>query len=73
MEKTIDDYIEERNELQLKAEGINKTIADNCWAELGVANRHIARVLSGEFRLEVVENEIIKCLSRTRKMFEPTE
>lgn len=61
---TIDDYIEQRNEIQLKAEALGKETADKCWAELGVANRHIERVLNGELRLAVVESEIQQCFRR---------
>jgi hypothetical protein len=66
---TIDDYIEQRNALYLKAENISKEAADTVWAELGVANRHIDRVLRGKlFTLPQVEKEIQDCLQRVRDL-----
>ena len=70
MPKTIDDYIEERNAIQLKAEPLGDKEANKCWAELGVANRHITRVLDGMFELGDVEKEIEACFHRVRKMYE---
>jgi hypothetical protein len=61
---TIDDYIEQRNAIQFKAEAISEEIAAKCWIELGVANRHIERVLNGLLSLPIVEQEIIRCLQR---------
>ncbi len=67
---TIDDYIEQRNHIQLIAEDQSEEIARKCWAELGVANRHIARVLDEQLPLGIVENEIVQCLQRVRKDFQ---
>ena len=71
---TIDDYIEQRNELYLKAESVDSAtgtpfgkkgpLADLIWTELGVANRHIERVLNGKIKLKFVEKEIDACLKR---------
>lgn len=63
----IEEYIEQRNEIQFQAEALGKELADKCWIELGVANRHIERVVSGIFPLQLVENEIVSCLQRVRK------
>ena len=60
----IDDYIKRRNDLQLKAEDVSEEAAQRCWTELGVANRHIERVLNGTLPLHVVESEIERCLQR---------
>lgn len=75
---TIYDYIEQRNDIQLKAETLGKELSDLCWTELGVANRHIERVLNGVLPLRFVEGEIIRCLKRVStdnrfKMREPGE
>lgn len=75
----IDDYIEERNEIGLLAEPGNagnkipdqkeaEAFAQRIWMELGVANRHIERVLKGTMSLSAVEGEIQSCLKRVRKM-----
>lgn len=66
---TIDNYIEQRNKIQLRAEAISKEVADKCWVELGVANRHIRRVLNGEVELAIVADEIEHCLRRVQKEF----
>lgn len=66
---TIDEYIERRNALQLRAENVDKETADRCWIELGVANRHIQRVLDGILTLNFVEDEIERCLQRVAKEF----
>lgn len=59
----IDELIERRNKLQLRAESLNESLARQCWERLGVANRHIERVLSGILALTYgVENEIIQCM-----------
>lgn len=65
---TIDDYIERRNAIQLRAENRSKEAADRTWVELGVANRHITRVIEGIFPLRLVEDEIEKCLTRVERM-----
>ena len=51
---TIDDYIERRNEIYLAAEAEGEAEGDRAWAELGVANRHIDRVLGGVLPLAAV-------------------
>jgi hypothetical protein len=61
---TIDDYIQQRNGIQLKAEAQGEEIAKNCWTELGAANRHIEHVITGKLKLSDVEHEIIACLRR---------
>jgi hypothetical protein len=73
---SIDEYIEQRNDIQLRAESLSKELADLCWIELGVANRHIERVVDEVLPLRFVENEIARCLERVRndnrfKMREP--
>jgi hypothetical protein len=50
-ELSIDDLIEERNKLHLEAEAVSEQCAQRRWIELGVANRHIARVLEGHLQL----------------------
>ena len=67
--KTIDDYIAERNEIQLRAENKSYDEGTRCWTELGVANRHIERVLNGVLPLRIVENEIAQCLDRARGIY----
>jgi hypothetical protein len=64
---TIDNYIEQRNDIQLRAEGVGKELADKCWVELGVANRHINRVIDEELPLSIVEDEIQKCFYRVKR------
>lgn len=64
---TIDDYIQQRNELQLIAEDTcsysSIDCADEMWVRLGVANRHIERVLTGQLPLTPgLEEEIQRCL-----------
>lgn len=49
---------------------MGQSIAARCWIELGVANRHIARVVDGEFHLAVVELEIQQCLRRVKQELE---
>lgn len=66
---TIDDYIKQRNDIQLRAEGISKEVADRCWTELGVANRHIERVVDEVLPLHIVSNEIESCFARVRREF----
>lgn len=66
---TIDDYISERNKVYLRVQAAGKEAADRCWTELGVANRHIERVLTGALHLRVVEREIAACLRRVEKLF----
>jgi hypothetical protein len=64
---SIDDYIQQRNEIMLAAENENQAVADRKWIALGVANRHIQRVLDGELSLTpAVEQEIQRCLESNR-------
>lgn len=63
---TLREYVEQRNELQRRAEARSKELADRVWAELGVLNRHIERVMKEQVRLEQVEGEMRKCLDRVR-------
>jgi hypothetical protein len=59
---TIDDLAQCRNALLLRAEGVSKKVADQCWTRLGVANRHIEGVLAGTFPLsQIVEDETVRC------------
>jgi hypothetical protein len=59
---TIDDFAQRRNALLLRAEGVSKKVADQCWTRLGVTNRHIEGVLAGIFPLSrIVEDEIVRC------------
>jgi len=61
-EKTIDDYVAKRNEIQLEAENIGDDAAAKMWSRLGVANRHIERVVSGRLELTpAVAAEIERC------------
>ena len=62
---TIDDYITRRNEIQLASEEVSEERAQACWASLGIANRHIERVLAGRLPFSLaVEKEIRECLTR---------
>jgi len=64
--KTIDSWIMLRNEVQFEAENMGEAVADECWRGLGVANRHIIRVVDGLLPLTpVLEREIEDCLERT--------
>lgn len=69
MPTTIDDYIERRNAIQLQAENKDEDTAKRCRIELGVANRHIARVLEGTLSLTAVESEIEATFRRVKRMF----
>lgn len=64
----IDGYIERRNAIQLRAENRSKEEADKTWAELGVANRHITRVIEGILPLPLAESEIENCLTRVERL-----
>jgi hypothetical protein len=61
-QRSIDDYIKQRNEIQLAAE--EKGNGDSCWIRLGPANRHIERVLAGSALTPAVEREIQNCFDR---------
>ena len=63
--QTIDDFIEERNNIVFDAEGCG--VGAECWIRLGVANRHIGRVLDGVFQLTPgIEKEMQRCMQDTR-------
>ena len=65
---TIDDLIQKRNQIQLTAETISEDIAQECWIKLGVANRHLERVIGGVFSLfPALEAEIDCCLMRAQE------
>jgi hypothetical protein len=65
---TIDELIDRRNECQLKAEAISEQAGADRWTALGLANRHIARVLENELPLTPgLENEILKCIDRVER------
>lgn len=60
---TIDDYIAKRNEIQLTAEAKGIKAGREQWTRLGIANRHISRVLEGILSLTpAIETEIQRCL-----------
>jgi hypothetical protein len=62
---TLDDYIAERNRIQLEAEAIGEEAGIERWVRLGVANRHIQRIIYGKLSLTpAVEEEIVECLRR---------
>lgn len=62
-ERPIDHYISRRNEIQLRAENISEEAGRQMWQRLGVANRHIDRVLTGQLPLTPsVAGEIERCL-----------
>jgi hypothetical protein len=64
----VDELIERRNAIQLKAELFGDTYANECWSRLGVANRHIQRICQGELTLVPgVRKEIEDCLERVQK------
>lgn len=57
------ELIERRNAIQIASGD-----SDRCWQMLGVANRHILRVIDGEFTLVPgVVREIEACFERTIK------
>lgn len=65
---TIEQWIERRNALQIRAEGRGSTMAETCWARLGILNRHITRVVSGQMALtEGLEREMAMCLDDAEK------
>jgi hypothetical protein len=64
----LEDYIQRRNTIQLRAE--TRGDGARCWTELGVANRHIERVVMGTLKLQQVEPEIVACLRRVEKLYE---
>jgi len=67
-EELIDQYIRRRNEIQLKAEQEGETEGRIMWSRLGVANRHIERVLGGALVLTpAVEAEINRCFEFAQK------
>lgn len=67
---TIDEYAEERNNIFFSAQALGKHFDDVIWTELGVANRHISRVLNDAVPMRMVEGEIESCFRRVRKMIE---
>ena len=65
---TIDDYIDQRNAIQLKAEAKGEDAGRVCWIKLGVANRLIEAVLNKQSRLVPgIEHEIANCLRRAQE------
>jgi hypothetical protein len=61
MTKTIDDYCDERRDVLLACGD-----TDECWNMLGIANRHIDRVIEGKFVLTPgICDEIEACFDRT--------
>lgn len=62
----IDEFINRRNQIQFRAEDLGK--GDECWQMLGIANRHIDRLLDAELPLtQAVQSEIENCLNRAEK------
>lgn len=57
----LDELIERRNAIQIASGD-----SDRCWQMLGVANRHIMRVIDGEFTMTPgVLRDIERCFERT--------
>lgn len=71
----IDDLIKRRNNIALVAENHDdENVAGDCWARLGVANRHIERVLEEvEPFTPGVEREIVQCLDETESWLREVE
>jgi hypothetical protein len=62
----IDRLIVCRNEIQLFAESID--CGDECWVRLGVANRHLGRLVSGTMELSRgVEEDVSRCFLSTQE------
>jgi hypothetical protein len=70
LERDLDYYIAERNKIQLDAEKKTPNIANMCWIKLGVANRHIERLIAGLTLTPAIGDEIAGCLERTREWLE---
>lgn len=68
--KSLDDYIEERNRLFLAALSISNTFSDRIWTELGVANRHINRLIKGTLQLNMVRQEMDRCFEKVSGLIE---
>lgn len=65
----IDEVVNARNEIQFRAEDISEEVAKHCWSELGVANRHIERLISGELKFSpAVAAEIQKSFERANEV-----
>jgi hypothetical protein len=73
--QTIDDLIQKRKQVQLVGEDISEEVAQTCWRRLGVVNRHIERLVSGEMILvSAIEEEIERNLAEfERWLTKPTE
>ena len=65
---TLDELIDRRNEVQLKAE--DTPHAASCWTRLGVASRHIERCATGMPLSPGVEREIIRCINDAAEWLE---
>jgi hypothetical protein len=62
----IDRLIACRNEIQLLAESID--CGDECWVRLGIANRHLERLVSGTMELSRgVEDDVSRCFLSTQE------
>ena len=60
-EMTLDELILMRNAAQCDAEDCG--LGDDMWTRLGVANRHLSRLVCGELTLTpAVEGEIVQCI-----------
>lgn len=66
--EAIDIYIQKRNNIQLCAENISEEVAQVCWSHLGVASRHIVRVVQKVISLTpAVEQEIKDSFARAEQ------
>jgi len=64
-EEEIDLLISRRNDLQFQAENINEVTAEKCWTLLGVANRHIERLVGKTLPFSnSIKFEVEKCFER---------
>ncbi len=61
-EPSLDDLVERRNSLQIASQD-----SDAMWQRLGIANRHITRVVNGILTIEQTRHEIVDCLDRAEK------
>ncbi len=65
---TIDDYIDQRNKIQLAAEALGDETGRKMWIRLGAANRIIKAVLDNNLTLVPgVVAEIENCLRRAKE------
>lgn len=60
----FDRIVERRNAIQLEAEDAG--CGTDMWLRLGIANRHIKRVVEGKLKLHHVVSEIEACFRRAQ-------